>query len=89
MDGRSPVPGRRQAECIPVWTVVLLVAAAFIAFGLKQLQSGFGQQPETQPFNSQVGSRDWPQLGGGPSRNNAVETASLPTEWDIATGCGL
>src|SRR5580698_2097808 len=37
-------------------------------------------------FNVQVGRNDWPQLGSTPSRNNAPDGASIPTEWDIKGG---
>jgi outer membrane protein assembly factor BamB len=86
MDDRSRVRYRRQVACIPGWNVVLLVAAAIIVSGTGLLPSVLGQQPESRPFNAQVDLQDWPQLGGSPSRNNAVETLSLPTEWDMATG---
>ncbi len=34
----------------------------------------------------QVGSHDWPQWGGSPSRNNVPEGKVIPTTWDTGAG---
>ena len=33
-----------------------------------------------------VGSKDWPQWGGSPERNNTPPTGPLPTKFDVKTG---
>ncbi len=33
-----------------------------------------------------VGKKDWPQWGGSPSRNNTVQDADIPIEWDVKSG---
>lgn len=36
-----------------------------------------------------VGPHDWPQWGGGPSRNNVPDGHDIPIAWDVQTGEGI
>ena len=48
----------------------------------------FDPVAETAKFiaSMKVGKKDWPQWGGSPARNNTVQDAKIPTEWDVKTG---
>ena len=60
-----------------------LIAALLITH---DLPSGYAQLPADKPYNRGVNQSDWPQFGGSPGRNNAVEASDLPTEWDVDKG---
>ncbi len=72
----------RRVACVHIAAIVCSAACVTV---LPADEPGANATVHSRQFNTAVSPHDWPQLGGSPSRNNAVDVV-VPTEWDVKTG---
>jgi outer membrane protein assembly factor BamB len=63
------------------------LAAAGLGWSIQPLQA---EDPTAAALAEigklKVGTKDWPQWGGSPYRNNTPDGKNIPTQWDVETG---
>lgn len=76
---------RARLTAVPLWAVCLFGHGLA---GDPGGEAGDDGSPTDRPYNVSVGDRDWPQLGGSPARNNAVDV-EVPATWDVEKGTNV
>lgn len=69
-------------------TVAACATAACLLDALSAADLAGPGNGSDRTFNREVLATDWPQLGGSPARNNAVDV-EVPTDWNVEQGTNI